>query len=147
MRGGGRVLTMVLVGTLLAGMWQGPARAAERTDNTKEKTQTIQGEIVDPAAYLKDGKHGAELSDQTSEAVNGGQTLAILEDGSGSLYLLLTEEVGEDPNELVYDYANQQVKVTGTVYERGGLRGIVPTTVVPLTPPSTNDQNTKVAPE
>ncbi len=131
----------IVVGMLpLTGLHMCPAQA-------EEPTKTIQGEVVDPAAYLKDGKRGAELADQTSEAVNGGQTLAILEDGSGSLYLLLTEEVGEDPNELVYDYANQQVKVTGKVYERGGLRGIVPTTVVPLTPPSTNDQNAKVAPE
>jgi len=136
-----RIIVGIIVGALAVSAW--PAVSVQADDQSK----TIQGEVIDPAAYLKDGKRGAELADQTSEAVNGGQSLAILEEGSGSLYLLLAEETGEDPNELVYDYANQQVKVTGKIYERGGLRGVVPTSVVPLTSPTTNDQNTKVAPE
>ena len=138
---GVRIIVGIIVGALAVSAW--PAVSVQADDQSK----TIQGEVIDPAAYLKDGKRGAELADQTSEAVNGGQSLAILEEGSGSLYLLLAEETGEDPNELVYDYANQQVKVTGKIYERGGLRGVVPTSVVPLTSPTTNDQNTKVAPE
>jgi hypothetical protein len=69
----------------------------------------------------------------TYEAVDGGQTLALL-DAGGVLYLLLTEEPGEDPNELVYDYVNQKVKITGTVYERGGVKGIIAVSVEPLEP-------------
>ena len=99
-----------------------------------QETKTLQGEVVDPASYLKDGRHGPELEDQTYEAVDGGQTLALLEDGTNTLYLLLGEEPGEDPNELAYDYVNQAVKITGAVYERGGLRGIVAASVEPLTP-------------
>ena len=101
-----------------------------------QETKTLQGEVVDPASYLKDGRHGVDLEDQTYEAVDGGQTLALLEDGTGNLYLLLGEEAGEDPNELVYDYVNQEVKITGTIYERGGVRGIVAASVEPLTPPA-----------
>jgi hypothetical protein len=99
--------------------------------------RTIQGEIVDPAAYLKEGKRGSEMVDETYEALDGGQTLALLEDGTTALYLLLAEAPGEDPNELVYDYVNQPVSVTGVVYERGGLQGIVLTSAQPLnTPPA-----------
>lgn len=90
-----------------------------------EGEQVIQGEIVDPAAYLQDGSHGPERVNQTYEALDGGQTLALLEDGTDTLYLLLAEAPGEDPNELVYDYVNQRLTVTGTVYERAGLKGIV----------------------
>ena len=96
---------------------------------------TLQGEIVDPASYLKDGRHGLEMEDETFEAVDGGQTLALLEDGTGNLYLFLGAEAGEDPNELAYDYVNQAVTVTGAVYERGGLRGIVAESVEPLAAP------------
>ena len=98
--------------------------------------QTLQGEVVDPASYLKDGRHGHEAEEMTYESVDGGQTLALLEDGTGLLYLFLAEQAGEDPNELVYDYVSQQVKVTGRTYERGGLRGIVPASVEPLHPPA-----------
>ena len=118
---------VVAIGVVAAGMSVTfPAFAAE---------QTIQGEVVDPAGYLKDGQHGAEAADKTYEAVDGGQTLALLENGANTLYLFLAETPGEDPNELAYDHVNQQVKVTGTVYERGGARGIVPTAVVPIEAP------------
>ena len=53
------------------------------------------------------------------------------------------EEPGEDPNELAYDYVNQAVTVTGAVYERGGLRGIVAESVEPLAgPAATPDTDT-----
>jgi hypothetical protein len=51
--------------------------------------------------------------------------LALLDTANGTVYLLLAEEPGEDPNELVYDYANQVITVTGRVYEQGGLKGLV----------------------
>lgn len=97
-----------------------------------QETKTLKGEIVDPASYLKDGRHGLEMEDETYEAVDGGQTLAILEHGTGNVYLLLGAEPGEDPNELAYDYVNQEVTVIGTVYERGGLRGIVADSIEPI---------------
>ena len=103
-------------------------------------TVTIRGEVVDPASYLKEGKRGAELTDQTYEAVDGGQTLALVEDGTGTLYLFLTEQAGEDPNELAYDYVNRQITASGRVYERGGMRGLVATSVVPVEPPPTAAQ-------
>ena len=106
-----------------------------------QQEQTIQGEIVDPAAYLKSGNHGPDVVNQTYEAIDGGQTLALLDEQSGALYLLLAQEPGDDPNELVYDYVNQQLTVTGAVYERNGVRGIVVKSVVPVeaagTPPTT----------
>ncbi|MBI4003846.1 MAG: hypothetical protein HY353_02385 [Candidatus Omnitrophica bacterium] len=111
-----------------------------------QETKTLQGEIVDPASYLKDGRHGLEMEDETYEAVDGGQTLALLENGTGNLYLLLGEEAGEDPNELAYDYVNTEVTVTGIVYERGGLRGIVATSIEPLNAPQAPSEPSAVPP-
>jgi len=110
-----------------AGAW--PLAAAAQEGGS----QTLRGEIVDPAGYLKDGKRGPDVVEETYEAVDGGQSLALLAE-DGTLYLQLAEQPGEDPSELAYDYVNQPVAVTGPVYERPGLRGIVPLTVEPLTP-------------
>ena len=96
----------------------------------------IRGEVVDPALYLREGRHGGEVADQTYEAVDGGQALALLEENTGTLYLFLAAQPGEDPNELVYDSVNKTVTVTGTIYERGGVKGIEPTTVELLAPPT-----------
>lgn len=109
----------------------------------------IQGEVVDPAAYLKAGQRGAAVSDETYEAVDAGQTPALLEESTNRLYLLLADGPGDDPGALVYDYMNQRVKIKGRVYQRGGLNGIVLTQVEPLdvpvgaTPPlgQSDDQN------
>ena len=73
-----------------------------------------------------------DVVNQTYEAIDGGQTLALLDGQSGALYLLLAQEPGDDPNELVYDYVNQQLKVTGAVYERNGVRGIIVKSAVPV---------------
>jgi len=112
----------------------------------QEAPRTVQGEIIDPALYLREGRHGLEMEDETFEAVDGGQTLALLEQGTDNLYLLLAEEAGEDPNELAYDYVNQQVMVTGTVYERGGLRGIVASSVEPLAAPEAPSETSAAPP-
>ena len=99
--------------------------------------QTLQGEVVDPAAYLKEGRRGSDAVERTFEAVDGGQTLALLQDGTDTLYLFLAEEPGEDPNELVYDHVNQRMKITGNVYARSGMHGIVVSSAEPIEPPET----------
>lgn len=106
----------------------GPSSAVMSQDTE----QTIVGEILDPASYLKEGVYGADHIDVTYEAVDGGQSLALLEVSSGKIYILLADEPGEDPNELVYDYVGQRVKVTGTVYQRGDLSGIVAASIEPI---------------
>ena len=95
---------------------------------------TLRVEVIDPAAYLQNGQHGAEFADRTYEAVEGGQTLALLDPATGTVYTPLAAEPGEDPNELVYDYANQLITVTGRVYEKGGLKGLVVLSVEGPTP-------------
>ena len=87
--------------------------------------QPLRGELVDPAEYLKTGASGSELTEDIYAGVDGGQTLAFREADSGTLYLLLAGMPGEDPNELAYDYIGKRVTVAGKTYERGGLRGIL----------------------
>ncbi len=110
--------------------WMGSASGVEETGQER----SFQAEVVDPGAYLKDGSRGPDQADQTYQAVESGQTLALLDEPSGSLYLLLADNPGDDPNTLVYDYVNQKVQVSGWVYAKGGVQGIVLTSVEPLEP-------------
>lgn len=100
------------------------------------RSATVQGEIIDPALYLREGRHGLEAKDLIDKAVDRGQTLALLEEGTNAVYLFLAEEAGQDPNDLVYEHAGRWVRVTGTVYERRGLKGIVASSVELLTRPA-----------
>jgi len=122
---------VVLSFTAFVGAENPPALAPAATPAPADQ-QTVIGEVVDPAAFLKEGRHGADATEQTYTAVDGGQTLAILENGTNNLYLLLAEQTGEDPNELVYDYVNQQVTAKGHTFEKGGVRGFVATSVEPI---------------
>ena len=118
--------TRIVQGLLAMGLtWWAPALFAE--ESTPQ--QTLRGEIIDPATYLKEGRRGPELMDQTYEAVDGGQSLALLDEATSTVYLLIADSPGMDPNDLVYDYVNQTIGVTGRVYERDGLHGIVVTSV------------------
>ena len=114
------------------GLWMGIVLVGCAGSALAQETKTIQGEVLDPALYLRDGRHGTDVEDLIYDAVDGGQALALLEDGTGALYLLLAGEPGADPNELVYEYAGRRVKAAGSVYERGGVKGLVVTAVEPL---------------
>jgi hypothetical protein len=122
-----------LCALLLAIAWPGASLGAQ------EET-VLQGEIVNPAAYLKDGARGPAVVEQSYEAVEAGQTLALLDDATSTLYLLLADAAGQDPNELVYEYVNQRVKLTGVIYERDGVKGVVVTNVEPLAPEPSETQ-------
>ncbi len=122
-------------GGLAGASWAEPPPPADEDVDLPTVQRTLQGEVLDPGAFLRDGRRGPEQIDQTYEAVDGGQTLALLEDRTGILYLLLADSPGEDPSGLVYDHVNQKVAVTGRVYERGGLRGIVAALVEPVETP------------
>ena len=135
---------------LVIGCMVGISAAFAEPTSTEQKAaapeQSLQGEIVDPASYLKEGRHGAEMTDQTYEAVDGGQTLALLEEGTGTLYLLLSEQAGEDPSELAYDSVNKKVTVKGHVYERGGVHGLVATSLEPIGPTETPSKSSEATP-
>ena len=120
--------------------WSAEPRAATVAPSTMTATsavkatasapeQTFQGEIVDPAAYLREGRHGPETTAHVYETADSGQTLALLTNDTQRVYVLLAENPGDDPNDLFYDHIGQQVTVTGRVYERGGLTGIVVSSV------------------
>lgn len=128
---------MVFVGFLISTVCLSsttPALAQEEEEEVaaEEAAATLQGEVIDPALYLREGRHGLEVEDLAYDAADGGQTLALLEEGTETIYLFLAGEPGQDPNDLVREHAGRSISVTGPVYERGDFRGIVPVSVESL---------------
>ena len=111
---------------------EGMAAVIVETQEAARHTTTVEGEIIDPALYLREGRHGPDVEDLISQAAHAGQTLALLEEGTETVYLFLASESRENPNEFLYDHIGHRVSVTGFLYERGGLTGIVPTDILPL---------------
>ncbi len=89
------------------------------------KVVTISGQVIDPACYLKQGKHGLDHKMCAQTCAKAGQSLAILEDKTGKIYVSLGAEMGDDPNAKIFNLAEEKVKVSGTVITKGGINGIV----------------------
>lgn len=109
------------------------APAGAPADPADAPAVTLTGDIVDPGLFLRDGARSTP--EQTYEALDGGQSLALLTT-DGRLYVLVAERPGEDPNELVYDFVGQPVTASGRVHERGGVAGFSVERIEPLTPPA-----------
>ena len=125
------IVAGVLVGVVVAGSTASLVAQEEPTP-VQEGTKMLQGEVIDPALYLREGRHGPEVEELIYDGVDAGQTLALLEDETQAVYLFLAGEPGADPNELLYEHVGRRVTATGSVYERGGLKGIVVTAIEPI---------------
>jgi hypothetical protein len=95
-----------------------------KTEAVKTGPQTLVGEIVDPACYLINGAKGEPHKDCAIACAKAGQGLALLEKKTNKIYLLCTEQPGQDPNKDAINFVAQQVIVKGKVRSRGGALGI-----------------------
>jgi hypothetical protein len=102
-----------------------------------EKSTTIQGEVIDMACYMTKGQHGADHADCAQMCINNGLPVGIL-DKDGHVYLCTTSNQ-KPANSMLVQYAAKQVKVTGTVYEKGGMDLLAVDKVEPVN----SDTNTK----
>jgi len=104
---------------------QGHMEHEKAQEQTKvEENVTLIGRVIDPVCYIRHDAKGADHKECALECAKQGITLAILEDKTEKVYLAFPEEHG-DPNEKLLSFVEEHVKVTGVVYSRGGLTGIV----------------------
>jgi len=97
-----------------------------------QKDVKLIGHVIDPVCYIRHGSIGKEHRECALECAKQGITLAILEEGTGKIYLSFPEGHGS-PNEKLLEYAEERVEVTGTVYTAGGLTGIEVKTITRVT--------------
>ncbi len=105
--------------------------------DTSDKSTTVQGEVIDMACYMTKGQHGAEHADCAQMCIDNGLPVGIL-DKDGHVYLCMTSNQ-KPANSLLVKYAAKQVKITGTVYTKGGMDLLAVDKVEPLD----SDTNTK----
>jgi len=94
---------------------------------------TITGEVMDPACFLEAGVKsiGPGHFQCAIDCARSGQTLAIYDRANDRIYFIAGELPGKNPNDPVINFIHQKVDVTGAVYHRSGVYGIVINKVVP----------------
>lgn len=96
---------------------------AQHAHQETGRETTIVGEVIDPVCYLSHGSTGKAHCRCAEYCVQQGIPLAILEEKTGRVYLSLPVD-HSNPNAKLRDFIAEKVKVTGTVYSKGGLTGI-----------------------
>jgi hypothetical protein len=108
-----------------------PAASAAPKGGVTSGIKTIVGEVVDPACWVVNGAKGETHKECLLACAKAGQVLGILEAKTNKLYIIATENPGEDPNKGVIDFAGQKVTVTGKFYTRGGVTAVKISSITP----------------
>ena len=119
----------VLAATTVLFLMIGTLVAQEKKAESKEKEQTVKGEVVDVACYLKHGASGEDHKACAEACAKGGGALGILSD-DGKLYIsLLPDNHKNNPNAILMDHIAHKVEATGMVRSKHGVNGIMITKV------------------
>ncbi|HWB99242.1 MAG TPA: hypothetical protein VG672_21180 [Bryobacteraceae bacterium] len=101
--------------------------AHEGHDAHHGKTASFTGTVVDTGCYVSHNSTGASHLACAQACAKKGVPLAIV-DEKGTLYLPIAVE-HQDQNAKLMPFIEKKVKITGTVLEKGGLKGIAIKTV------------------
>jgi hypothetical protein len=107
-------------------------RAQEKEkESPKAKSTTIIGEVVDTRCYIGDDQDqkGAKHKVCAEKCAKAGAALAILQEKTNKLYLIMPKEDGENPNTEFIPFIAKNVLVSGKVFEVGGMKAIIPSAV------------------
>jgi hypothetical protein len=110
-----KVCLLILIGTMT-----GIGLPAHERHGGKTK---IVGEVIDTVCYVSHDSRGPEHAECARECAKQGISLGILEEKTGRIFISLPVD-HSNPNAKLLDHVAQRVEITGTVYSKGGLRGI-----------------------
>ena len=105
------------------------AAAAQTMRHPSGTTRTISGTVVDVSCYFGQGLSGDAHRMCAQICAGKGIPLAIL-GSDGKLYIPTSPNMpGDGQNDKLKDFAEQQVTVTGTVFDAAGANAIQIATV------------------
>lgn len=87
---------------------------------------TVTGRVVDPACYIQMNLKGEAHKECAQKCAKAGQAFGILDETNGVLYQVLEASPMADPNALIMDHAEDVITVKGMVFEKDGMKAIVP---------------------
>ena len=88
------------------------------------------GTVIDVACFVGHDSIGEKHVACAEACAKAGNPLAILDAESGRIYLPISMD-HKDPNANLIPFVEKRVKVSGSVVEKAGLRGIAIQTVAP----------------
>jgi hypothetical protein len=94
-----------------------------RPRTAERQRATITGEVVDLWCYLEGGDRGAAKKACATACAKAGNPIGLL-DAKGNLYVTAGLKDHEPGRALLLDKMSQEVTVTGTVVENGGVQMI-----------------------
>ncbi len=102
----------------------GLVTAQDKKEMKEMKEISVTGEIIDTKCYLTGmmGGRGPEHEDCAIACMKGGLPPGIVEDKTGTVYILAPEKGTKGGNEALVQYAAKTVTVKGKVVEKGGSK-------------------------
>src|ERR1017187_1158229 len=96
--------------------------------NGNGDSKTVKGEILDMKCYMNSGAHGMGHRECATTCIDQGAPMGILTD-DGKVYLLVEDSKNSVPYEAAKKYAGEQITLTGTLSEKGGLQALIVTDI------------------
>ena len=87
------------------------------------KTAQITGQVVDIACFVGHNSSGPSHAKCAEACARAGNPLAIYDEATKTLYLPVSMD-HKNPNAKLMGFIEKKVKVSGTVMEKAGLKGI-----------------------
>lgn len=113
--------------TLIAGSTLAMAQHEHGGDQSKDTTMTSL--VVDTGCYMSHNSKGEKHETCATACAKAGVPLALLDEASGTLYIPVASD-HKNPNAKLMPFIEKKVKVTGTLIEKGGVKGFVIKTIV-----------------
>lgn len=117
-----------LIYLAVALMVVGASFAAVKAVAGSDTEVTVRGEVIDQPCYDKGGKKGAEHRACALSCAKRGNQLAILEDGTNTVYSI-TGDYSANKNEKLIPFVAETVEVKGTVVEKDGKKSLNVTSI------------------
>src|SRR5215475_8084356 len=109
-------MALIMIGAAVAG-------AAPRAGEV-----TVKGEVIDQPCYEKGGSKGEAHKGCALSCAKRGNQMAILEDGSNTVYSI-TGDYAANKNEKLIPFVAEIVEVKGTVTEKDGKKWLNVTSI------------------
>ncbi|MEM7372988.1 MAG: hypothetical protein AAF587_30480 [Bacteroidota bacterium] len=92
--------------------------------NNYDAADTWKGEVIDMNCYLTKGSKGLKHAKCAKSCVKGGQPMGLLTE-DGTLFLIGKDNKQPDVFESLKDKAGEEVKVSGKLAERDGMKMLI----------------------
>ena len=92
------------------------------------KTVTVSGTVVDTGCYLSHETKGGQHVTCATACAKAGVPLAIVDEKTGTVYLPVAAD-HKNQNTRLMPFIEKKVKATGTLVDKGGMKGIILKTV------------------